>query len=370
MKLGLVTIYNVPNFGSVLQAYATQCVLEQMGHECWIIKYKYPNKRQITHRPTLKTRLYAITSKLGLVSQQRKSNKLQTFRKHKYNFTRMYNSYEELLAENWDSYDGFVVGSDQVWNARFTKGEPAFTLSFVPSEKKCFSLASSFASNELPVEYVASFKVSLQTFDALSVRENEGVNIIRNQLGIDLDVKVCMDPTLLLDKQQWLHLSKIQKKEPKEPYILYYMWAYAFEPRPYINEVVEYFKTKIGINKVIALEGAPKTIINGTKYMNKEDSTIAEFLELFSNASLVITSSFHGTAFAINMNVPLISVVPDKGKDNRQSNLLKLVGADCCIVRIGQKLDTINPYYDAKSVSCRLDTIRQDCLCWIKSNIK
>lgn len=370
MRLGLVTIYNVPNFGSALQAYATQCILEQLGHECKIIQYKYPNELQKTVKPDFKSILYSWTSRFGLVSQQRKSNKLRKFREENYNFTKPYNSFIELKEENWDSYDGFVIGSDQVWKALYTKGEPAFTLSFAPDEKKRFSFASSFASDYLPEIYEDTFKAELQKFSALSVRENEGIEIITRQLGLDKNVFVCLDPTLLLNKEQWLQLSSKSKKDVQEPYILYYMWAYAFEPRPYINNVVEYFRGKTGINTVIALEGAPKSSIHGVHYINKEDSSIPEFLELFANAALVITSSFHGTAFAINMGVPLISIIPDNEKDSRQRSLLKSVGAENCVVKLNQDVDSINPYYNRESISSKLELLRGYCFKWLEDNIK
>ena len=369
MKLGLLTIYSVPNFGSVLQAYATQYILEQLGHECKIINYRYPNERQRVVKPDLKTRLYSVTSKLGLVPQQRKSKKLRKFRTENYNFTKPYNSFEDLKAEKWDEYDGFVVGSDQVWNTRYTKGEPAFLLSFVPDDKKRFSIASSFASNELPQEYVEQFKFGLKNFNAISVREKEGKKIIRTQLGIDKEVFVCLDPTLLLNRNQWQLLTKKSNGLPTQPYILYYMWAYAFEPRPYINDVVKYFKEKTGINTVIALEGAPRTNIEGIKYLNKESSTIPEFIDLFANASLVITSSFHGTAFALNFGRPLISVVPYLNGDDRQSSLLKAVEADSSIVQLNTPLDVISPYYDEEKVSNNLNKLRNESLSWVKNNI-
>lgn len=370
MQLGLLTIYSVPNFGSVLQAYATQYVIEQMGHECKMVRYRYPNELQRIVKPNLKMRLYTLTAKFGLLPQQRKSRKLKEFREKFFNFTQPYNSYAELNSENWDAYDGFIIGSDQVWNARYTKGEPAFLLSFVPESKKRFSIASSFATDELAEDYKGMFKTDLEKFDAISVREAEGINIISEQLGIDKNVHVCLDPTLLLSRNQWLSLLAQHVSVPRIPYILYYMWSYAFEPRPYINEVVKYFKEKTGISTVIALEGAPKTPIDGVRYENREDSSISDFLELFANASLVITSSFHGTAFAVNMNVPLISIIPDSEKDSRQSNLLRAVGAENSIVRLGQPFDSINPYYDEKVVSDNLEQLRKKDLDWIRSNIK
>lgn len=78
---------------------------------------------------------------------------------------------------------------------------------------------------------------------------------------------------------------------------------------------------------------------------------------MFANADLVITSSFHGTAFAINFGVPLISIVPNEIGDDRQSSLLKKLGADCSIVRIGTDINKINPNYSKTFV---LDSLRNE----------
>ena len=142
------------------------------------------------------------------------------------------------------------------------------------------------------------------------------------------------------------------------------------EALPFSMELVfKYLKEKTGIINVIALEGDPKTDLEGVKYINRESSTVSEFIDLFDNASLVITSSFHGTAFAINMNKPLVSVVPNDGNDSRQSHFLKAVGADNCIVSIGQNLDTINPNYDSEAISNNLDGLRKKNMDWLKIHI-
>jgi len=89
----------------------------------------------------------------------------------------------------------------------------------------------------------------------------------------------------------------------------------------------------------------------------------------FANADLVITSSFHGTAFALNCGRPLISVIPNDSGDDRQSSLLKSVGANKSIVRIKTNLETINPHYDVEKMSNKLDEFRREALRWIVVNI-
>lgn len=148
------------------------------------------------------------------------------------------------------------------------------------------------------------------------------------------------------------------------------MWAYAFEPRPYIYHVVKYFQDKMSCD-VIALEGIRDSKdCKEIQFIDADNSTIPEFMELFANASLIITSSFHGTAFALNFGIPLVSIIPNNQEDDRQSTLLKACGAYNSIVKISTAPQHIDPLFDRSEVEEKLDKIRQNSLIWIKNNIK
>ena len=178
-KVGLITIYHVPNFGSVLQAYATQVLLENMGLECSVINYKYPNEWHHSlgrPRPTLKTK---IGHMFGLKPTHRKANKLIQFKKKNFKFTQLYNSLDELKRADWSSYDLFAVGSDQVWKSQFTLSDSAFMLSFIPDDKYRMSIASSFASKSIPEKFRDKYKKYLSKFNAISVREKNGIDIVK-----------------------------------------------------------------------------------------------------------------------------------------------------------------------------------------------
>ena len=362
MKVGLITIYSVPNYGSVLQAFATQRIIEQFGHECVILKYDY-------HREQLRNKKRGFRGVLRDILldywPSLKTSKLRRFRNQNYRFSKEFKSFKELQQYDWSSFDAFVVGSDQVWNTKYLKGNPAFLLSFVPEGKRKISFSSSFALKKLPEEYVPLFRKELSRFVALSVREPNGVGIINNELQIDKDVKVTLDPTLLLNGEQWKDLVKTPLNNIK-PYILVYLWTYAFEPRPYFERVVEHFQRKTGYD-VRVLEGHRYLNDLNVPFIDNNHSSISGYLDLFSKASLVITSSFHGTAFAINFGIPLISIVPNGNEDDRQSGLLRTIGANNSIISIGAPLEGINPYYDAVSVKSRLEYIRKDNLNWIKN---
>lgn len=370
MKIGLITIYHVPNYGSVLQTYATQEVLKSFGHDVRVIRYNYFNKRlyaEQRRRPSWREKLYPLKA---ILMPHSKTAILERFRKSKLAFTRAYNSIDSMYSYNWDDFDAFVVGSDQVWNTKYLCGDPCYLLSFVPDYKKRFSLSSSFSTKQVDTKYETLFKSELNKFSAISVRERNAVFIINEQLGVNKPVKVTLDPTLLLSKKQWLTMLPNNNKGKRKPYILYYMWTYAFEPRPYIYDVVRHFKSKMNCD-VIALEGIrDSTDCKDVKFINADNSTIPEFLDLFANAELVITSSFHGTAFALNFGIPLISIVPDDEGDDRQTTLLKECGATNSIVRVNTNLELIQPEYDKQFVKERIEALRLNTLNWIQDNIK
>lgn len=366
MQVGLFTIYQVPNYGSVLQTYATQCVLEQQGHVCSIINYIYPNEWHWSQGARRPNRIKTLIRKF---IPSKKTTVLNDFRKKYLKLTREYANLDELSNESWKNIDAFVVGSDQVWNPRFLRGDKAFMLSFAPTNKSRYSIASSFATDSLPTELRRKYEKELSQFKAISVREVNGVDIIQKELSIVRPVEVILDPTLLLSKKDWMSLIPRSKFIKQRPYILFYMWAYAFEPRPYIYEVVKHYKQKMNC-EVIALEGfTSSNRAHGLDMQKADASTISEFIDLFANADLVVTSSFHGTAFALNFGCPLISIVPDNAGDDRQTTLLKSVGAESSVVTIGTDIHSINPYYNS-SVLTNLDNIRQKNLTWIRKNIK
>lgn len=366
MKVGLITIYQVPNYGSVLQTYATQFLLESMGVECKVINYRYPNEwhwKHGTKRPT------GWKAKIRRLIPSRKIIVLQQFREKYLNFTPLFHNLEEMNKADWSNYDAFVVGSDQVWNARFVLGDSAFMLSFVPDDKPRYSLASSFALKSIPECFREKYFKYLSKFNAISVRENNGMAIIHDELKIHTPVNVILDPTLLLSKEDWLKAISRSNFKKRRPYILFYMLSYAFEPRPYIFKVVKHFQEQINCD-IIALEGYTKpNDAEGLVMINMKNSSIEEFIDLFDNADMVITSSFHGTAFALNFGKPLVSIVPDSNGDDRQTTLLCRVGCKHCAIKENTPIREINPNYNANVEQIQLNNIRHINIDWIRQNL-
>ena len=122
--------------------------------------------------------------------------------------------------------------------------------------------------------------------------------------------------------------------------------------------MIEKVRTKLGL-PVVIIDGKPSLIYKGYKvFVNIGPS---EFLNLFYNAKFVITTSFHGTAFAINFNKDFLSVINDTSQnDNRIYSLAELMGVSGeCIVKKNTPLKELKiPKIDLNLMNKRLETLR------------
>ena len=366
-KVALITIFSINNYGSVLQAYASQRMFELAGVECEIINYRYPNAWHYANGfgkiPLAKRVAIAVAKPLlkafDIPSHHVSFDRLREFCRSHLRLTRVFGSLQEMDRADWSGYDAVVAGSDQIWNPRFLNGDKAFMLSFVPEGVRRLSLASSFACGSLPEGFIPHYRKWLGRFDAITVREPAGVDIVRNQLRLDIDTASVPDPTLLLSADEWRRVAApAMKSLPDEPYIVLYPLHYAFECRPYIYNVARRMQQLTGC-LVVALGSDPEWP-SDLRVENRRNASVEEFVALMSNARCVVTSSFHGTAFAVNFGRPLISIVPSGASgDDRQSSLLRALGIGANAVETGAPLDSLHPEYDTALVSAALDRLRR-----------
>lgn len=168
------------------------------------------------------------------------------------------------------------------------------------------------------------------------------------------------DPTLMLNASQWLELAQpYMGVIPSEPYIVLYPLNYAFEPRPYIYDVAREIQRRT--NALIIALGSDPDWPSDLRVENRRNVSAEEFVALMSGAECVVTSSFHGTAFAVNFGRPLVSVVPAGASgDDRQRSLLSSLGISDKAVEIGTPVGSLNPCYDSVIVRATLDSIREE----------
>ena len=227
----------------------------------------------------------------------------------------------DLMYKKAPNFDVYMTGSDQVWNCKFTKGDTNFLLKFAPAGSVRLSYGSSFASSSIPKEYQQVFKEELEKYETILVREKSGVDIVCNLIGKKAEV-VC-DPTLLLSDKEYHALALKGKLHLKDRYILVYVLDYMYNPYPMVYDIIRKVKKELGLKVVYIGTNKPDPTDKECMYVGDKIGPL-EFLKLMENASFVITTSFHGTAFATIFHKPLLSVVQDtESEDGRMQTLLR-----------------------------------------------
>lgn len=308
-KVGISTVYTGFNYGSCLQAYASQTVLANMGYDASLIWYKDGlvkgrdirlkkifgmglrtiwrpklfKKTFLTYKNSLKKELENETKEYFLQFQRDKLN----VKKMSWNEMKKYASDKETLA--------CVCGSDQIWNSTNIYIDPIFYLRFAPKNKRV-AYAPSFGKNFVPEYNKNIIKKYISDFEYISVREEQGTKIV-NDL-INREVNSVLDPTLLLNNEQWMN-GMVNKMELPEKYILVYFLDKPTEVAlAYIKEISSKYSLPI---IAIPYKFDELSKIDNLSYKNAGPE---QFLNLVNNAEFVCTDSFHGTAFSINFNVP------------------------------------------------------------------
>lgn len=300
MKIGLLTYFAADNSGATLQAYATIKALESLGHDVTLINYDIPHPEQ-----TL----------LGNVVLYGKHLKFQRFRR-KY-FTQKTQKYLSLqdLQNNPPKFDCYMVGSDQTWNPGIsldrTKG---FFLDFGPEDAFRASYAASFGMQsweENPWISREEARRLVNRIQWLSVREEDGVKILENELGA-CNVTQVVDPVLLFESYPELTGVFEQKQE----LIVYKL----------TNSSEFYAKAKeIGhdLNLPVRSIGSIRRI-KGIKCGYPEG--VEAWIRRIAGAKYVMTDSFHGTVFSILYQRQFVMYARSEKLSSRMVSLLKQLG--------------------------------------------
>lgn len=321
MTIKTITCHDVYNAGASLQAYALLTYLTQMGHSVQIIDYKpdylsghyriWGNVSRKFDRPVLRW-LYCI-AKLPKRLKNRFGKRKREFdsfkRKHLICTDKTYTSFGELKAEP-PKADIYIAGSDQIWNTYLKNGrDAAFYLDFAPESTLRASYAASFSADEIAPECLNSVRHWLSRMDNISVRERSGVDLLKN-IGIKNAAWV-LDPVFLLDRQAWERLCT--PLDLKERYLL----LYDFDG----SDVIGNFALKIAEENNTAIYSFFEN-----PYADKCFSSYGPeaFLTLIKNAQVVISNSFHATAFSLIFSKSFFAFDRKEKMNARIKELLEL----------------------------------------------
>ena len=339
MKVGIITMHKVFNYGSALQAYALQKKIEGIvgKDNCYLIDYKYPNTSHVVNKKDnplkriVKVLVFELKNLLRFILMYSRNRHFYAFWKQNFNLTRSFNTPDKLKKSNLD-FDVFVTGSDQVWNPRYTNNDDIFMCSFAENEK-CISYASSIGQSHIDDNLKNIYKTNLSKYSFIGIRDTTCKDELSKLL--EKDVNVVCDPTLLLSAADWDCLAGKSEYKEKKNYILLYILKYSFNPYPEIHALIDKVSKKYGL-PVYTIYSDP---VENKKYgyIPINGASVEDFLCLIKNASFVVTTSFHGTCFSLIYRKNFYSVVADKNKDSRIYDLL----TDCGLEDRGIALNEI-----------------------------
>lgn len=379
-KILILSFRNPFNYGAELQVFALCKKLRMLGYDAEVLNLARPTMDADARKSKLLNLYYNDTFKaklrsiLGFYKRRmfqllhwkragKKIHNSEEFHNKYNNFTKhRYRNFDELYTISLN-YTHYIVGSDQVWNFENPFPLDPYFLSFVKSGKK-IAYAASIGHSKLPESLKDYYRKYLQTFDAISMRELQGSAIVSELLS--KPVKTMLDPTILIKPEEWKEIFHIEDK-PNNAVVMY-LRSY----RPYAIELAKEMARRHGLKKIIYITTEVKYPFKDPEVECRFDVSAPEFVSLFANASFVITNSFHGTAFAVNLGRQFFTVVNDRMKtSSRFYSLLEQTGLAERICKEETPLDAVvdNPI-SVTDVRKRLDTLRRNALDFIENALQ
>lgn len=345
MKYGIITFHNIPNIGALLQAIGLCITIRNLGYECEIIDYSCANivERELTFHK----RNGYIKNLIAKYLWKKKCQKIkgcQEFMRSLHLYSNQFYNHNDIHSAN-NQYDGFISGSDMIWNLDVTKNDYSFFLDFVAADKRKVSYGSSIGA-KWKQEDIPNVVKLLSSYHHLAVREQDTCDLLND---FNLDCKCVCDPTMLVLPDEW---RKKAIKPPFKDYVLVY-----FPSLKNICAAKKYAKEH-GLKVVVIKMGLPSLT-----YKCVSPNTPPEWIGLFENASAVFTGSYHGFLFSLYFE----KLVWTDNSSNRIMSLVDKLSLHNCI------LDSVNDFentIDYKKVKELINSMRLSSIEYLKNALK
>lgn len=382
--IGLVTCYFHHNYGSMLQAYATEMIMQQMGLPFQTIACKAPiNYMQ-------ENKILYIIKKLLIADWKMRLGKMKIERAKKENpifaknweirnkafdqfaetffHVSPYCKNREELSKMAENYSAFLVGSDQLWRTDSVE-HGYYTLEWVPDHIRKIAYSTSIGVKEVPWFQVEKNKRFMNRFDHIALREQSACDLVYKLTG--RKVPVVLDPTLLFTGDQWL---EIQQQEPLTNGK--YIFCYLLGDNPLQREFIKRVKEKTGY-KIVALQQLDDYIPSDEGFADEAPYVgPREFLNYIRNAEYVFTDSFHCSVFSIlyKKNFFTFSRFAEGAKQStntRIDNLLHITGLeDRRMTKDKTVEDVISNKGSFEGVDARLNAYRKSSMDYLHNALK
>ena len=354
MRIGVITHPLHLNYGGILQAYALQRVLQDRGHDAVYIEWRPYNFRFAP----LKIYLWRFLLKLKWLGRRRivVFSDVDYYRIYKkiHKFTKNNISILPIKDLHEEDVDVLIVGSDQIWRPSYIENIADAYLDFAKDwDVRRIAYAASFGVadwSEYSDEQTQVCRELIKKFDAVSVREDSGVELCRNYLGVDA-VHV-LDPTMLVDTKHYIrHINSCKKRYPERMCL-----AYILDESDDKSQLLHTIAKQCGYN-IQQWENID------TPSMKKP--TVEEWLKGFHDAEFVFTDSFHGCVFSIIFNKPFIAFGNEGRGMARFDSLLKMFSLEELLITSSDQftpelVDRAISRFSDNSIQQRLNELRKE----------
>lgn len=361
-KIGIITYHKSINYGAQLQAYALRKILQNLGCDSEVIDCNNIGDGKIFNWSFLSMKCFLGSLRnnlLSLISEKKRRKLFSEFSRNVIGVSKFHYNKQDL-NNIIKEYDFVITGSDQVWHPQICEGNTLFFLDLPIKDEKKIAYAPSFGKEDYTQEEANKYIPFIKKIKYLSVREQAGQKIIQKYLGIK--VPIVLDPTMLLDSQEWSELIKENKYSK-------YLFYFTILDEPYgADDMVKKIAKEKGL-KIVRI-GSIKDILK-IGFINARANGPLEFLGLVKNADFIVTSSFHGSVFSILFEKQFLCVLNNNDRNSRMETLLHRLSLDYLLVKDTYKYNFKEDYkaIDYSTVNLVLQKLRQESIDFLKRAI-
>lgn len=350
MKIGILTFHRAYNYGAVLQCYALQEILKNKGYDVYVIDYKQPaiesNRKIFDFKYLDRNKRHPgniIRYLLHIPIAMMEHRRIDHFVKKYLRLTASCHDYD--IPTNFDAY---IIGSDQLWNFDHTGGmDKVYWGNFEHNkDAKLYTYAVSTKCSCIELLTGTQLKEVIKRFSVISLREEDVREVLSTK--VEKALRIDIDPTLLANKNIWERM--VNRAWKNRRYLAFYQVGRSGQHKQIVLQHASILAETMGIELID---------LSDYKY-SPED-----FISIIRYAQCVVTTSFHGTAFSLIFQRPLLVYRLNDGNDGRCLNILSMLGLSHCIMDLDQpaKIQKIN-YSD---VANRLKTFQSASFEYIDS---
>jgi Polysaccharide pyruvyl transferase. len=342
MKIGIITYPPRFNYGAILQSYALEKVLARLGHDAWIVQSK-PQSKLLTFNLLIKyfgriIKRYILKKGNTVLKESENNEDFKVITQRTWKFvethTKQYYTTKDFIIKRGD-FDCLVVGSDQIWRAKYFPNIERNYLDYASGWKiKKIAYAPSFGVDnwEYSDKQTAHCKKLIKNFLAVSVREESGILLAKEHFGIDAEF--VLDPTMLLSKEDYIKIIK----EEHDYDINLALSSYVLDEDENNHNLLSYIAKDKNMD-IFKMIGDPTRI-----HVPAEHKILPSFgtwLNMFNRSKFLFTDSFHGTVFAIIFNLPFVVYGNTERGLSRINSLLHLFNLENRLINTIEDYDKI-----------------------------